>query len=524
MQAEIDWLQQLGTPEYDKGNAVVVDSDNKYIYVGGYTKGALSDEGSTSSYWNPWVGKFYAKSGEQIWLKQLSYGEEYKKNSESRELAVDDEGVYVLIQIDTNDPSVADASGKAWVIKFNLDTGEQEWTYKFESESNVAKKTGSIVADGNGYLYVTGTVAGSMLSPDGDALETTGTLDTWIAKLSTDQELNWIVQFGSGESESYGMNLAIDGSSNVYAVGYTTGVMSDTNASNDSASKDAWVAKYDTDGNRQWIVQLGTEQDADDQANAVAIDDSGGVYAIGNTYGDFLGDSAVVPLTRWRTWVAKFKASSGEQVWLNQLTDIVDDGTRPDSPGTEGNGIAVDNYDNVYTAGSTDGQLAADASDPYWNDIWVAKYHAHTGEQVWLQQIPSQNKDIGDRAYDITLDPSGNLYLTGFTWGEISDIEAEEGSADIWVAQLREVPEDYDELAQVLKRYIDHTVSQSTETVLEASDTTTTTTSSISDTSSSLLEVAADVVASNGNTDEDEESTEESSISVLSVAAGLAGS
>lgn len=522
MQAEINWIQQLGTSGKEAGNAVVVDGDNNYIYVGGYTTGALSDDGSVSDYSNPWVAKFYAKSGEKIWLKQLSYGEEYQVNSDSPDLAVDDDGVYVLIRINTTDIAEPNAIGKTLVIKFHLDTGEKEWSYEFQSDNDVAQQPSSIVTDGNGYLYVIGTVAGSMLSPDSDALDSTGDLDVWIAKLklSTDPELDWIEQFGSSD-KNYGMDLAIDGSSNVYAVGYTTGVMPvkpDTDPSEDTASEDIWIAKYDTDGNPQWLVQFGSEQDADDRANAVAVDDSGGVYAIGNTYGD-LSDPNGDKLERWQTWVAKFRASSGERVWLDQLTDT-DTGDRPNSPGTQGNGIAVDNHGNVYVAGSTDGKLTLDATDPYWNDIWLAKYHAYKGgEPVWRKQIASSDKDTGDLAYGITVDPSGNLYLTGYTGGKISDTATEPERLDIWLAQLREVPTPEDELVQVLKRYIDYKVSQSTETVLETSETTSTTTSS-------LLEVAADVVASNnsGSTEEESKQTTESdnSVSVLSEATSVA--
>jgi len=513
MEAAIDWLQQLGTSDEEAGNAVVVDSENKYIYVGGYTKGALSDEGSASSYWNPWVGKFYAKSGEQIWLKQLSYEEEYPKNSESRDLAVDDDGVYVLIRIDTGDIADADSIGQTLVIKFNLDTGEQEWTYNFESENDVAQKPRSIVADGNGYLYVTGTVAGSMLSSDGDALETTGTLDTWIAKLSTDQELNWMAQFGSDESESYGMDLAVDGSGNIYAVGYTA---VEALIDGDEDQEDIWIAKYSSDGELQWSESLSSGDDKQERALGIAVDDSGSVYATGYTHGDLKGGDSSVSYANYQAWVAKLQASTGEKVWLDQFGD---------EKGTfyvHMRGISVDNNGGVYIGGWTNDQFD-NLEAVTVRDALIAKYNAYTGERLWFKQISSSG-DNSDGAYNMSVGSNGSLYLTGIIGGDISEIETSQGGFDIWIAQLREVPEDHDELAQILKRYIDYKVSQSTETVLEASDTTTTTTSSISNTTSSLLEVAADVVASDGNTDEDEESTEESSISVLGVAASLASS
>jgi len=512
MQAEIDWLQQLVTSETDTGNGVVVDNDNHYIYATGYNTSSSSVVG--------WVGKFYAKSGEQIWSKQISNVID-AEDFVGRYIAVDDNNVYVLLQ--NSD------SNETLVTKLDLDTGDQIWTYDFEYATDTVDTCRSIVTDGSGSLYVTGYVEGSMLSPDGEALTSTGSPDAWIAKLSTDKELDWIEQFGSSGSASYSMDLAVDSSGNVYAVGYTTGVMTDTGATNAAAAQQIWMAKYTSDGKRQWIEQWGSATDLDATPLAIAVDDSGSVYATGTTYGDLKETNTPLEYHKFQSWVAKFQASTGEQVWLDQFGDeIPTDGVIADAFEVLMRGISVDNNGGVYVSGRTNGQLAALSGDTVAasstsRDALIVKYNAYTGEQVWLKQINSSD-DQTDNARDITVGSNGNIYLVGFTSGEISETVTTQNSGDIWIAQLREAPEDHDELAQVLKRYIDYKVSQSTETVLEASDTTTTTTSSISDTSSSLLEVAADVVASNGNTDEDEESAEESSISVLSVASGLTGS
>ena len=527
MQAAIDWLQQLGTSGNEAGNAVVVDGDNNYIYVGGYTTGALSDDGSASEYWNPWVAKFYAKSGEQIWSKQLSDVTDASDFTGS-DIAIDDDNVYVLIQDREND--------KTLVVKLDLDAEEEKWTYDFKYASGSVDNCNSIVADGSGYLYITGTVAGSMISPDDEVLESTGVKDAWIAKLSTDKELNWIKQFGSSESESYGMDLAVDGSGNVYAVGYTTGVMiGTTDVSNSESSEDIWIAKYNSDGERQWIEQLGSVSNENERALAVAVDEFGGVYATGITQGD-LKERSTTKYTNIQSWVAKFQTSTetskGEQVWLNQFGD-----EGADTFEVKMRGISVDNNGGVYIAGriNGDGTLADLSTDPVAiastsRDALIIKYNAYTGKRDWLKQINSSD-DMLDNARNITVGPNGNLYLTGVTAGEMSGTTTpQQGGDDIWLAQLREVPENYDELAQVLKRYIDYKVSQSTETVLETSETTSTTstTTSSSITTSSLLEVAADVVASNnsGSNEEESKQTTESdnSVSVLSEATSVANS
>ncbi|NER32308.1 MAG: hypothetical protein F6J89_33095, partial [Symploca sp. SIO1C4] len=234
-----------------------------------------------------------------------------------------------------------------------------------------------------------------------------------------------------------------------------------------------------------------------------------GVYATGPTYGDLKEGAVEAEYENSQSWVAKFQASTGEQLWLDQLGDD------QDAFNVWMRGISVYNDGGVYIGGWTKGQLDG-LEAVTTSDALIAKYNAYTGEQLWLEQLNSSD-DGSDSAYNMTVGSDGSLYVAGITGGEMFETETYQGSTDIWIAQLREVPEDYDELTQVLKRYIDYKVSQSTETVLETSETTSTTSSSI--TTSSLLEVAAEVIASNSSSTGDISSD---TTSVLSVAASVA--
>ena len=63
----------------------------------------------------------------------------------------------------------------------------------------------------------------------------------------------------------------------MYITGYTYGSL-DTNATN-AGEVDAFLAKYDSSGNKQWTRQLGTN--TSDYANGVAIDSNNNVYISG---------------------------------------------------------------------------------------------------------------------------------------------------------------------------------------------------------------------------------------------------
>ncbi|MGK7926574.1 MAG: SBBP repeat-containing protein [Spirulina sp.] len=513
MQTQSDWLTQLGTAADDNGQAIVLDKDENYVYATGYTWGTFSD--SAEEIRNVWVAKFYIKSGEQIWLQQFSLENDKDKDHTSYGIAIDDDGVYLAIETQT-----ASSKGSR-IVKVDCDTGDIEedtaWPYQFSSQDSSDESTeaensiSGIVADGNGYLYATGYVnGGSMLGSDGEALSAVGSKDVWLAKLSTAGELVWIDQFGSESAESVGISVTVDESGNVYAVGnvytsgsyYTTGIMSnaidaetgedktDDSSGDGSYGNEVWIAKYvvsSDDSNelsRDWIAQFGggIENPLDalivnHEVAAVAVDDSGGVYAVGRIQTDH------GPTIEIKAWVAKFRASSGEQVWIQELGVDTTETEGTSIPETEGTSIAVDNYGGVYIAGWTKDVLAdsitntntdSESTTTTITDAWIAKYNANTGEQVWIAQFTSGipdgfEGDPEDEIFGIAVDSSGNLYVTGDTQGEISNLTANEGNTDIWLARFREVPEDNDELTQVLKRYISSVLSTSNATDSESS-------------------------------------------------------
>ena len=96
------------------------------------------------------------------------------------------------------------------------------------------------------------------------------------------QATQWSVQFGSDSFEG-GRSIAVDSSGNVYVTGTTTGDLFATVA----GESDAYVAKYDTDGNQVWAKQFGSIHR--EWGNGVAVDSSGNVYVTGTTMGDLFG-------------------------------------------------------------------------------------------------------------------------------------------------------------------------------------------------------------------------------------------
>jgi hypothetical protein len=73
--------------------------------------------------------------------------------------------------------------------------------------------------------------------------------------------------------------------------------------------------------------------------------------------------------------------------------------------------VAADNFGNGIVAGATRDSLAGGNAGLY--DLFVAKYDS-AGNQLWLKQRGTDQREF---AYGVAADPSGNIYVTGYTGG-----------------------------------------------------------------------------------------------------------
>lgn len=103
--------------------------------------------------------------------------------------------------------------------------------------------------------------------------------------------------------------------------------------------------------------------------------------------------------------------------------------------------IETDAAGNSYVTGYITGQTNFSASNSFANapgngDIFVAKY-ASNGLLQWVRKFGGS---FSDRAYDLALDASGNVYITGQFFGTVNfdgnSITSVSGSKDIFLAKL----------------------------------------------------------------------------------------
>ena len=75
-----------------------------------------------------------------------------------------------------------------------------------------------------------------------------------------------------------------------------------------------------------------------------------------------------------------------------------------------GHGVTTDSSGNIFVTGQTWGGLDGNTNSGV-RDIFLVKYNS-TGTKQWTKQLGTSSLDYGN---GVTSDSSGNIYVTGFT-------------------------------------------------------------------------------------------------------------
>ena len=189
-----------------------------------------------------------------------------------------------------------------YVTKFNS-SGDFVWVKTIGGASD--ERATSIVADSSGNIYVGGNFFSSVDFDPGAGTTTltaaTNTRDAFILKLDSAGNFQWVKQItgpppGAGQlGQKWIYSLAIT-STSLYASGdfwdtadFDPGPGTANLVSN--GQTDAFVAKYDLNGNYQWAKSFGSTG-TDTVTNRSLVADSSGVYAVGAFQGTVNFNSA----------------------------------------------------------------------------------------------------------------------------------------------------------------------------------------------------------------------------------------
>ena len=203
----------------------------------------------------------------------------------------------------------------------------------------------------------------------------------------------------------FGLAVAVDATGNSYLTGCVQGAM-DGNPY--AGAYDVFVAKYDTEGNKQWTKTLGTADE--DRGEGIAVDAAGNSYITGYTRGDLDGNTCAGSAD---IFVAKYDGA-GNKLWTKLFGNTGYDA---------GNDIAEDGAGNVYVTGIT--------YTDYSEYIFLTKYDS-SGTVQWTRRLGSRGYEYGT---GIACGSRDNFYVTGATDGDLGG-NVNGGSYDVFVWHL----------------------------------------------------------------------------------------
>ena len=144
-----------------------------------------------------------------------------------------------------------------------------------------------------------------------------------------------------------------------------------------------------------------------DYGHSIAVDSTGNSFIAGHFYGIVKFDTITLTSTGgYDLFIAKYD-SSGNVLWAKQVGGI---------GYVEGNSIVIDKRGNSFITGYFDNSVAFETTilNSYGGeDIFIAKYNP-SGKILWVKKVGGIENDCGE---EISIDGSGNLYLTGSFWG-----------------------------------------------------------------------------------------------------------
>jgi|GEM_PF-1006284 len=229
--------------------------------------------------------------------------------------------------------------GTVDVFAFKLDSGgATTWAKNFGGIGAYAYGRG-IAVDGYGNVYLGGYFSNANLTTP--ALTKIGGTDSFAFKLDSGGATTWAKNFGGIGAYAYGRGITVDGSGNVYLVGYSLPFNLTTPALTAIGGQDAFVFKLDSTGATTWARNFGGSG-ASTYGIGIAVDGLGNVYVEGHFQAANLTTPPLTKIGTYDTFALKL-SSSGATVWAKNYG-----GT---GASTYGLGIAVDGSGNIHLGG-----------------------------------------------------------------------------------------------------------------------------------------------------------------------------
>ena len=261
-------------------------------------------------------------------------------------------------------------------VKYNPG-GQELWAAKYNGPDDRSDISSAITVDDAGNVYVTGfsgIIEGVFEHHDFLTIKyNSGGIEQWVARYDGPADRGLDVA----------ADIVVDADGNVYVTGRSAAINNDM---------DYATIKYNSEGLEQWVARYNGIEQGDDQAVALAVDNSGNIFVTGFSQQDTTSST--------RDYVTIKYNSNGQEQWVAVYSTSGDD---------EPNDLAIDNSGNVYVTGKSNAVSTGE-------DYLTVKYTSEGVEQ-WTARYTGLNTLQSDRGKALAVDNAGNVYVTGGSYG-----------------------------------------------------------------------------------------------------------
>ena len=355
------WGTYYGGSGHDYAYALSTDAQGNLYMAGVITSGSSSGIATSGAHqanygggdWDAFLVKFDGQ-GNRLW------GSYYGGNGwdEAFALSTDGQGHVYMAGYTTSSSGIATSGAhqanhgggdEAYLVKFD-GQGNRLWGTYYGGSSD--DRANALSTDGQGHVYMAGyTYSSSGIATSGahQANYGGGSYDAFLVKFDGQGNRLWGTYYG-GSSLDYAYALSTDAQGLVYMSGLTyssSGIATTgSHQANYGGGTDAFLVKFDGQGNRLWATYFGGS--STDRAHALSTDAQGNVYMAG-----FTSSSSGIATS------GAHQANHGGGIWDAFLVKFDGQGNRLWGTYYGGSGhdraraLSTDAQGNVFMAGET---------------------------------------------------------------------------------------------------------------------------------------------------------------------------
>ena len=424
------WARPAAGQGYDYGNYITTD-DSGNVYVSGqyeYNCNFGTKTISTSGQHDIFIAK-YNSAGTLIWVERAGGTD----GDAGHGVGLDAMGnIYTTGEFEktcrwspTDSATVGGTSVNNIYISKHDNNGNLVWVRSVVSNGDGRGR--GLVSDSAGNFYFTGSFARNAQFGNIN-INYYGWADAFLAKYDKDGNALWVRKSG-GSSDDKGKGVALDNFGNVFLCAtFTNTANISGHFVSASGLYDSYIVKYDTSGNYIWSVKAGGNDTT--KMSAITTDNDGNVYVTGyflNT--TTFGTTTLTSLGSYEFFIAKYDAN-GNFVWAKKGGGANED---------FGQGISYDSRRNlIYATGQFDYMANFDGipvTSVGNRDIFISCWDT-SGAIQWIKTAGGPRRDAG---FCVASDTMGNVFASGFvdeggTFGSFNIVG--DTMADIFVTKI----------------------------------------------------------------------------------------